>query len=536
MKIKQLAFIAASVILIQSCSKSDKEYSSKTVQQPEVVDVAHSSGLKTDMVAGEYGTYQVLSAVNNKTGQVAGFSLQNGGTCELATYTGEPHQQWRISYVSNGYFRLMNHGSGKFLQSYNYNGTQVLIQNNETTADSQLWKLTTVGTKRYKAINKASGLAITNTGTGMTTLKTYTGVSSQLWGYNKLDATSYRDDEVSRFFQRTKGTQAWDGNHSLKLTYGANAGKTIWLMNDEYYNQLQPDGLFKCYGTTLQFFHKNNAALLQPVNQSWDPLQTNNMFVTSNGKQYDEEIFHDFFGKVLWPTGVVEIGDKLYVSLVQVSGLTTLQLKMGIIDQDDNTSTVITIPGYSDQTAISYSVGLFKDDDYVYSYGVSGGLGPSLYVARFPVNNPLLWSFWDGTTWAAKPSSAQAARLVSGLNGNGIAVNKVNGKYLLVVQDLSFACDAGRNFYSYIATAPNAKFTNKKTIFRRTDYKNGHLPVSYTPMIHPQFDNGKNEVLVTYCVNFYGDCVPLCKNGISGESPDGYRPKAFRVPYSLIGL
>ncbi|RYZ91902.1 MAG: DUF4185 domain-containing protein, partial [Sphingobacteriaceae bacterium] len=267
---------------------------------------------------------------------------------------------------------------------------------------------------------------------------------------------------------------------------------------------------------------------------SWDPAQTHNMFVTSQGKQYDEEIFHDFFGRVLWPTGVIEIEDKIIVSLIQVNGLSMVQQKIGIIDQDDNTSTVLTVPGYSDQKAIEYSVGFFRDGDYAYIYGKDSG--NNLYVGRFAISDPAKWTFWNGTDWVATPTTATAARVLKGLPSGGISVNKVNGKYLVISHDFGFFCNGGRNFYSWTSAAPNAPFGNKQTIFKRTDYLDGVLPVFYTPIIHPQFNNGKNELLVTYCTNFYGPCIEPCSAGSTGADPDGYRPKAFRVPYSMMGL
>ncbi|RYD84473.1 MAG: hypothetical protein EOP54_32275, partial [Sphingobacteriales bacterium] len=325
-----------------------------------VSDIAGSTGLKVNAVAGDYGNYQIIGSAANKSTGIAGFSVANGGTAEMTDYKGTRHQKWRITYVGNNGFTIMNMGSGKVLESYNYNGSQVLIQKKAIEGnDSQLWILSPLEGKKYKAINKASNLAITSNGAAVIKLESYTGKPSQIWGYNELPADSYRDDEVTSFFQRKKGTVAWDGNHSLKLTYGSNNGKIMWLTNDEFYNQLDANGNLKCYGTTFQFFHKNNAALLQPASQSWDPELTTNYFVTSSGKQYDEEVFHDFFGRVLWPTGMVEIGSKIYVTTVQVNGLNILDQKLGIIDQADNTSTVITVPGFSGQSGsnrIEYSV------------------------------------------------------------------------------------------------------------------------------------------------------------------------------------
>ncbi|RYD93570.1 MAG: hypothetical protein EOP54_18960, partial [Sphingobacteriales bacterium] len=102
-------------------------------------------------------------------------------------YAGTSFQKWKITKVAANYFTLMNLGSGLYAQSYNNNGTEVLVQNKASGDDSQMWNLMIVGGgKSYKAVNKASGLAITANGTGMVLLKAYTGAAAQLWGYNQL--------------------------------------------------------------------------------------------------------------------------------------------------------------------------------------------------------------------------------------------------------------------------------------------------------------------------------------------------------------
>ncbi|RCH55816.1 hypothetical protein DJ568_03405 [Mucilaginibacter hurinus] len=520
--------IASLCILVAGCTKTE--------QSNPLKDDGHlsenSSGLRLNAI-GDYKNYHLTSYETGKTGQIADFSLDNGGRASVGDYKDEPHQKWRITRASNAYYKIMNMGSGKYLEAYINKGVPILVQASSREVDGQLWQITVTEGKRYKVISKSTGLAITSQGVGTVKLTAFADKKTQEWGYTELPPTSYRDDEVTRYFQRTTGTQAWDGNHSVHLTYGANKGKVLWITNDEFYNQLNASGKFRCYGTHL-FFSKNNAAMLQPSVSNWDPAQTHNIFVTTKGKQYGEEVFHDFFGKVLWPTGVIELNDKIIVSLVQVDGLTILDNKIGIIDQDDNTSTVITVPGYSGQTEIEYSVGFFKDGDYAYVYGKDRK--PNLYVARFALNNPTKWTFWDGKQWAARPSAASAARVLNNLPSGAISVSKVNGKYVVVGADFGFFCNGGRNFYSWTSAAPNAAFANKRVIFKRTDYKQGILPVFYTPVIHPQFNNGKNELLVTYCVNYYGGCIENCPSNSGGVDPDGYRPKAFRVPYSLIGL
>ena len=54
----------------------------------------------------------------------------------------------------------------------------------------------------------------------------------------------------------------------------------------------------------------------------------------------------------------------------------------------------------------------------------------------------------------------------------------------------------------------------------------------YMANAHPEYDNGKEELLITYCINGYGDCLKTCTD--NRMDPDIYRPKAIRVPFKLI--
>ena len=81
-------------------------------------------------------------------------------------------------------------------------------------------------------------------------------------------------------------------------------------------------------------------------------------------------------------------------------------------------------------------------------------------------------------------------------------------------------------------TNPVGPFTSLKKMFTVDDEYDGHYPFNYFPVAHPEFVNASDELLVTYSINNYEPCLPACVNGRS--NPDHYRPKAIRVPLSLI--
>jgi len=103
---------------------------------------------------------------------------------------------------------------------------------------------------------------------------------------------------------------------------------------------------------------------------------------------------------------------------------------------------------------------------------------------------------------------------------------------VLITTEFSVGCDQGKNIFSYTSDQPYGPFTNKKTIWTLNDTLQGHYPFFYLANAHPEYDNGKAELLITYCINGYDACVNVCIGG--RKNPDYYRPKAIRVPYKLI--
>jgi hypothetical protein len=264
------------------------------------------------------------------------------------------------------------------------------------------------------------------------------------------------------------------------------------------------------------------------------------------------QIFQDSnSGDLLWPGGMVEINNHIYVSCIEVpSGSLGAdnQFLCDITESGSNsvgTVNQLTVPNMSGQTAITYTIGMVKPGDgYVYAYGAGGYLGADVFVARFAATNAgaTAWTFWNGTTWASTPSTASAAVIASGpINNN--TVGYANGKYVLVEMDYGFSCDASpRDVFTLTSTSPTGPFSNQQTVYALPDKKQGHEPVFYNPTIHSEFINGHNELLVDYCVNFYGNksgggvCLTNCSNPDGTQDPNDYRPKAIRIPYSLIGL
>lgn len=514
--------------------------------------------LTTNSTVTAYGTFNMQNVASGKYCEVAG--VTNQGTKLLDGTTLQQYaqsvsggktdrwQEWQFAKQSNGYYTIMNLNSGKYIDVPGSTTTSgaTLNQYHGNGTDAQYWSVTAVGAN-YKITNKANGLAITNhanstsNGTAITQ-ETYTGASDQLWTLNAMTSDSYRDDAVTIFFQRTSGSEAFDGGASVPLTWSSNNGKVYWVTNDVFYNQLNANNELNCG----QIFNYHNSLLVQPASHSWTSSSTVNV-TSSDGVQ----VFHDATsGYLLWPGAGIEVGQHVYVHNIEVANGSLSADKQYLCDITESTGTTIsavnnlTVPNMSTQTDITYSIGMVKPGDgYVYAYGQGGFLGASIFVARFPTGSPTSWTFWNGTTWASTPSTASAAVIATGPCNNN-TIGYVNGKYVLITMDFGFACDeTSRNMYAATATSPTGPFTTAQTVYSLADYKQGHEPVFYNPTIHAEFSNGHNELLVDYCVNFYAkndgtgaNCLAPCSNPDGSEDPNDYRPKGVRIPYSLIGL
>ena len=362
--------------------------------------------------------------------------------------------------------------------------------------------------------------------------------ANQTWTLNELPADSYRDDEVTRYFQRddsSLGSVAWDQGSSIPLTWGANAGKVLWVTQDAWDgNKLQANKKFNC----SDFFSYNNSIIIQQNKNDWTPDDPNMTINSPMGRP--KQICSNQPGtNWSWPSNGVEIGDKVYMVCGEGNGLSGTNQSLYMLTQNSGTlwaSQRTTPAGMSGQTAIDYAGGMVKaSDGYVYVFGSQAtgyGYNRNAHVARFPVSNPMSWTFWNGSSWTSAPTTGNGARITDAYGT--LAMNYVNGKYVMVTMDQGFNCDNTRNIYTATSNSPTGPFTNKTMVYKINDYFQGQFTRYYTPNIHPQFVNGRNELLITYSVNQSACGVNDCINGFI--DPNYYRVRGIRIPYSKIGL
>ena len=341
------------------------------------------------------------------------------------------------------------------------------------------------------------------------------------------NAGIYKDSLVTGFFDRKSGWIASDAGFSIPLSDGRN----LWAMNDSYIDHFDTMA-----GTTPCLFQVRNAALVQPMG-NWNPTATATRIGTGPGipslfKNNPDDNY------LLWPTAGYQYGDTVYV---YCSNIMNSSGGLGFTRGGNDFLGKMVMPGLAvtgfdalqNFNDITFGVGFDTGEpgNYTYTWGVQGAfITSNIVVARFPKNNPRAhWSFWNGSAWDT--AIAHIAPITTGAS-NGIFVAKVRNKYVLISTEFSVSCDAGTRIYVATSNSITGPFTNRKVLYTIPDNVFGHSPFFYSPAIHPEYINAKNELLITYDINGYSNCVPNCIN--NGFNPDYYRPRGLRVPLALI--
>ncbi|RCH55603.1 hypothetical protein DJ568_06840 [Mucilaginibacter hurinus] len=346
--------------------------------------------------------------------------------------------------------------------------------------------------------------------------------------HTDASAVAYKDTVVTNFFRRETGHIASDAGFSIDL----GNGKVIWLMGDSHIDDYR-----KSDGTIPWLFQVRNAALLQPKG-NWDWRQTQTLIGTGKSpKSYlknteDTKLF-------IWPNSGYRAGNYLYIYSAYLR-----EIGGGGFGFENVGHDLISKVRLSDMkpvghwhlppfNGINFGHTFIKDpnSDYVYTFGNRMTfIHNDIFLARFKATSEKpVWTFWNGSRFT---SDVTKAKRVAEAMSSGCHVAKVRDKYVLVSTEFSVGCDQGKRIYLATADSPIGPFTKNKVIYTIDDVVDGHYPFFYAPILHPEYINDKNEVLLTYAVNGYPGCIPSHVNYRS--NPDHYRLRGVRIPYSVI--
>ncbi|MGX5688386.1 RICIN domain-containing protein [Arcticibacter tournemirensis] len=507
-----------------------------------------------DPAAIDYASYTIKNVAAAKYLQVAGNikfteKYRNNQKIDLFPAGSEGvadiWQKWKLIYklTENNirYYEMMNLHSGKLLTSPGTAGGAELLQLSEKAVPGgdQLWEIREKSAQgAYSFINKGNGMAISyiaSVGSNPKVIQeTVSTDSKQQWNLSPISEESYRDDKVVTFFERnlpSQGSVAFDQGTSIPLS----DGRVLWITQDAWDGVSLRDGnVFDCN----HFFSYNNSVMIQPSKTDWDPAHTPNMTIANSAHNRPKQVFNNQPGTTWsWPGLGVQIGNDVWVQCGEGKDLNATNqslYKLNEVAGNQWSAVRFTPEGMSNQVAVSYSTGMVKSNDgYIYSFGTSGtGITTTnVFVARFPQSDPMKWTFWDGSKWADRPTNATEARVSPGMAN--VSVSYWKGKYVMMNMTQGFFCDNSvREIYMSYSDSPTGPFTTPKKVYDIVEYFKGSYARYYTPAIHPEFDNGRNELLLTYCLNVTGCDLSWCENG--GMDPYYYRVKGLRVPASMI--
>lgn len=352
---------------------------------------------------------------------------------------------------------------------------------------------------------------------------------------------AYKDTLVTNFFRRTTGWVSSDGAITLPLA----DGRTLWLMGDSHIDDYDP-----ATATVNCLFQVRNAALVQPA-ASWDQRNTRTLIGTGPGiKSFFKNNPDDQY--FIWPGAGIQLKDTVYVYCANMKNAQSAVEGFGFAHAGNDYMAKLTVPdlkivGYDtlqNFDEIGFGIGFIKKGHWVYVYGQKlAGLTNKLYVARFADTHPDgPWLFYTGTGWSVNVKDIQPIAAQNGMSGT-FQVSHVKNTILLVSSDLSIGCDGGKSIYTSTSAGLTGPFTSPQRIYTIDDTLQGHYPFFYSAVAHPEFLAGSRHnnrvpdsqaLLFTYCINGYGTCVPICHD--NRMNPDYYRPKAFRVPLSAMGI
>jgi hypothetical protein len=342
--------------------------------------------------------------------------------------------------------------------------------------------------------------------------------------------TGVADPTLTNWFKRNSnslGSIAYDQAFSVPLS----SGKVYWLFGDTFYDDLDATDSVPCYtSTTGPAFNYHNSVLSQPSITNFTQSSTTNLTYDTSPQIYTA-LGKDYY----WPGTGVEIGTSIYTYLTHLdSAGDVVGGTLGVLNESNNTvSYSTTLPSLN---GISFDAGMFKIGTtvYVYGYKTTGTYGNSdMYVAQFSTSSPGTWTFWNGSTWV---SSASSAAIIATTTSNAVSVSYIpaKSKYVMVYCAWNFGCGTDDGIYGMSATSPYGPFSSTPTkLYDIPDRIHGEIPYFYTPMIHPEFDSSTAFEL-TYCINYAADCRPSCYD--SKATPDSYRPRAIKVPFTALSL
>lgn len=169
--------------------------------------VLDSSRVNAEEKPVDDGTYTIASALNsNYVMDIAGGALADKAKVQLYNSNGSSAQRFEVSYLGNGYYRIVSEKSGKALDIANGSGAAgaAIWQKASDNSSTQKWKFIDAGSGQYY-LKSVKGTFIDVSG-GKAKLKTKiqswnpNGTAAQKW---KLSKNTYRPVKEGEYVMKS---------------------------------------------------------------------------------------------------------------------------------------------------------------------------------------------------------------------------------------------------------------------------------------------------------------------------------------------
>lgn len=172
--------------------------------------------------------------------------------------------------------------------------------------------------------------------------------------------------------------------------------------------------------------------------------------------------------------------------------------------------------------------GTADSDEYYYIYGSKAVdmFSSQLCVSRSKFDESSDgfsgFEYFDGKSWMKDCNAAAACEGIDVSVSEQFSVFQYKDKYVLLTQSRGAS-----EIYTFIADTPVGPWYNKTLLYVTDEQDKDKNLFTYNAMAHPQFVNGKEELLFNYNVNSY-DASQIARD------VNTYRPVFLRVPMKVI--
>ena len=405
----------------------------------------------------ENGTYSVTNVATNKVLSVNGSSTADYANVYVTGNQNLSSQRFELTYVSNGYYKILaehsgksldipagNSASGVNLQQYSWNGS-----------NAQLWKLVKLSDGSYYLRSKVGTVVGVQGSSTNVNMQSTNQSNAQKWKVSKTEYKPFDNGEYTVRSAANTGLTVTENNGNIQLGSYAGSSKQkfkLTYVSDGYYKIIESatgKALDICNGSS------SNGANLQTYSWNGTNAQLWKFINMGNGSYY----IRSKLGTVIDVTnGSIQTGTNIQMYTLNYSSAQKWTLKSTAVKAESiaegtytiqaavNTNYVLDIAGGS--TADGGNVQIYSKNNTLAQNFVCEGTGKVLDVSGgSSANGTNVQQYkWNG-------SAAQCWRFIDAGNGSYYIQSKLG----TVLDIVSGAIYAGNNVQTYMLNETNAQ-------------------------------------------------------------------------------